>query len=171
MFPSLLHRNTCWRKGRAACCRPSARGRAPTAAPPVRSAPPLPPSVSPSSPRPPRPPRLLPTTAGPADTSSAKTTTTKTMKTRARLNPSLLSGEGGREGGLQLVLPVNWAVESRGFHRAPASIFFVCLFMILLWNSALQSRSLRQLSPPLLFLTDDFVLVFFLVLTVSTSYH
>lgn len=170
MFPSLLHRNTCWRKGRAACCRPSARGRAPTAAPPVRSAPPLPPSVSPSSPRPPRPPRLLPTTAGPADTSSAKTTT-KTMKTRARLNPSLLSGEGGREGGLQLVLPVNWAVESRGFHRAPASIFFVCLFMILLWNSALQSRSLRQLSPPLLFLTDDFVLVFFLVLTVSTSYH
>ena len=73
-----LHRNTCWRKEKAACCRPSAPGKAPTAAPPARSARPLPLSVSPSSPRPPLhlPPR--PTTAARADTSSARTTTKRT---------------------------------------------------------------------------------------------
>lgn len=104
VFPSHLRRSICWRKGRAACCRPSAPGRAPTAAPPARSAPPLPPSVSPSSPRPPRPPRLRPTTAGPADTSSARTTT-RTTKTRARFWILHFSSRP------QSVLPVNWAVE------------------------------------------------------------
>lgn len=121
---SLLYRSTCWRKEKAACCRPLAPGTAPTAAPPERSARHPRPFVCPSSPRPPLLHRLI--TAGPGDIWSARMTTrTKMMTTEPK------SGELNAIW-LQLALPVTSRL--RGHRGAPGCrfIFFIVFMDFLL---------------------------------------